>query len=234
MNTDSVNMGARLVYLFSIIWLCCIAGYSQADNADAKAFNKFIIKQYQQNKLVNSHIEKLSESIAQLTYKLRQRQKDNQTQGQSELIIAAQKSAQKSAVKQAKTIAIGNKAYRDARNLLLSGQYKPAIKALSEYITLYPNSQKIADARFWLAKSYAATGQYDYAARKYLLFSVQHRSHYKIPNALYQLGISQYELGKKDKAILIFKSVLNRFPSHRIIALVKKSLSILEASKPKL
>lgn len=214
-----------------IVGLCCIAGYSQADNADSQTFDKFIIKQYQQNKLTNRQIEELKESIAQLTYKLRQRQKNNQIQSQNEIIIATQESAKKSnkaKVTKAKTVVIANKAYRDARSLLLSGQYEQAIKAFSEYTALYPNSQKIADARFWLAKAYAATEQYDYAARKYLLFSIQHRTHYKIPNALYQLGITQNELGKKDKAILIFKSILSRFPNHQIIALVKKSLSHLE------
>ena len=194
--------------------------------ANETAFDKFIIKQYQFNKAYTEQINTLKESIAQLNYQLEQQEKDYQALKNSTFRTQTVKKDQP--IKN--SIVIGNRAYRHARNLMRSEQYEKAIKALTQYIKDYPDSENVSDAKFWLANSYAANSEFDHAARKYLLFTIQHPEHHKIPNALYRLAIAQHEIKQSDKAKIILKSIVRRFPQHKITASAKKSLELLEQS----
>lgn len=214
--------------LFLIGITLASTGITNEDNA----INNFITKQYQVNIEQIKEIESLKESITQLTYQLQQIKANYKSlsDGIAFNLKNNQAIVQKK-LKSSQSVIISNKAYRQARNLMRSEQYDRAIKALSQYLKDYPKSENYAEAKFWLANSYAANGQFGHAARKYLLFSIQHKNHSKIPDALYRLAIAQNELGQADKAKLILDSVARRFPQHKIIELVNKSLAVLKRSQ---
>lgn len=200
-----------LVFVFSI-----------ANGNDA--LNRFKIEQGQLNQSYQQQINALKETVANLQHQLSQSHQNNEP-FKNVVLSSAKVPIDK---KNQKKI---NQDYRDARSLILSGQYKLAIEALSNYIKLNPKADNTADSYFWLANSYIANNQFDDGSKKYLLFITKYPKHHKIPKALYHLGLAQFELGHPEKSILLFKSILRRFPQHRVISKVKESLRRLESSK---
>ncbi len=191
----------------------------------------FIIEQYQKNQKYSKSIDELQEQSVLLNNKLTVQ--DERIKQLNKLVIDSVKS---NAIKKITNntnnkITISNKEYRNARNLVLSEQYKKAILEFEKYIKKYPNADNIADALFWQASSYMANKEYAKASHKYLLFQINHKNHYKVPNALYKLAIAQYELGLADKSEIIFKSIIRRFPNHTITKFAKQSLKELTKNK---
>lgn len=211
---------------FKIIFSTCIFllfsnTYAQGNNGELS-----ILKQYQKNKEYDEKINNLTEQLVLINNKL-----DTQKAQYSELKkIISNNTNTKNISKNNdinNIVVVANKSYRNARNLLLAEQYDNAIAALKKYTEEYPQAANIADAKFWLASAYMANKNYAKASHQYLLFQIHYQSHYKVPRALYKLAIAQYELGLPDKAEILFKSIVRRFPNNKIASLAKQSLAEL-------
>ncbi len=191
----------------------------------------FIIEQYQKNQHYSKSIDELKEQLLLLDKKLIEQDKKFQELNKFVADGIKNSTVKKTLNNKEDNITIGNKEYRNARNLVLSEQYEQAILEFEKYISKYPNADNIADALFWQASSHMANKEYAKASHKYLLFQINYKNHYKVPNALYKLAIAQYELGLADKSEIIFKSIIRRFPNHRIAKLAKQSLAELSKNK---
>ncbi len=202
----------------------CFASYAQ------EIVQQFITKQTLQNQQYKTKINQLAEQITQLKHKL---DKQNKEIKSLQILLntnLAKATAATSSLDKSADIII-NKQYRQARYLILSGQYQQAIKAFNDYLSNNTDASNIAEAQFWLASSYAANSQFDNSVRNYLKFIIDYPTHHKIPEALYNLSIAQNELGQPQKSVLLLKSVLRRFPQHKIIPQVKESLRRLALVK---
>ena len=69
------------------------------------------------------------------------------------------------------------------------------------------HSAERADALFKAGDAYYRAGQYERAAARYHSFIEQFAAHENIPNALYQLGLTQAEEGQHDAALETFLAV---------------------------
>lgn len=105
-----------------------------------------------------------------------------------------------------------NALYRDAYNLVLSGDYAEAEAAFQDYIDIYPDGGQVADANFWLGESQYSQGSFNDAARTFLNAHQSYPQAEKAPDMLLKLGMSLAALDNRDTACATYREVLSRYP----------------------
>ncbi len=123
-----------------------------------------------------------------------------------------------------------NKAYVAARNKLLSGDHKGAAKALSSYLTKYPNGLHVADARYWLGEVYRIEGDdasLEKAAKQFKQLINDFPNNSKVPTALYKLATVRARQGESGKAKVALKRIRQQFPDSSEAKLAAKLLKAL-------
>ena len=84
-------------------------------------------------------------------------------------------------------------------NLLTSGDYEGAEKALKEFIEISKENDLKSNAYFWLAETYYVRENYKDAAKNYLSLYQNHSESPKAPSSLLKLGISLIKMGQIDQ-----------------------------------
>ena len=120
--------------------------------------------------------------------------------------------------------------YAYAVGLLRRGDYDLAEQAFNEFMLFHPENKLENNARYWLAESYYARGQYVQAAEFFMKGYQTDPSATKAPDMLLKLGMSLSRLDKKTDACASFAKLIEDFPkiSKRIlkkIALERKKIS---------
>ena len=102
--------------------------------------------------------------------------------------------------------------YRDAYDLVLSGDYAEAERAFRDYIDIYPDGGQVANAHFWLGESQFSQGSFNDAARTFLNAHQNYPDSEKAPEMLLKLGMSLAALDNRDTACATYREVLSRYP----------------------
>ncbi|WP_099865383.1 tol-pal system protein YbgF [Pararhizobium haloflavum] len=102
--------------------------------------------------------------------------------------------------------------YREAYNLVLSGDYAEAEAAFQDYVDIFPDGGHAADANFWLGESQYSQGSYNDAARTFLNAHQTYPDAEKAPEMLLKLGMSLAALDNRDTACATYREVLTRYP----------------------
>jgi tol-pal system protein YbgF len=102
--------------------------------------------------------------------------------------------------------------YAYAIDLLRQGDYEQAEKAFNEFMAAHPDDDLTGNARYWLAESYYARGQYVQAAEFFMAGFQANASAAKAPDMLLKLGMSLSKLDKKKDACASFAKLLGDFP----------------------
>jgi tol-pal system protein YbgF len=106
-----------------------------------------------------------------------------------------------------------NVLYKQAYDLLLSGDYASAEAAFREHIKRYPADPQTADARYWLGESLYGLQRYSEAAQ---VFLNTHRDYPKArtaPEDMLKLGMSLAKLGNRSVACATLKEVGVEYPN---------------------
>lgn len=106
-----------------------------------------------------------------------------------------------------------NVLYKQAYDLLLSGDYASAEAGFREHIKRYPADPQTADARYWLGESLFGQQRYSDAAQ---VFLDTHRDYPKARTAaedLLKLGMSLSKLGNRAVACATLKEVGVEYPN---------------------
>ena len=106
-----------------------------------------------------------------------------------------------------------NVLYKQAYDLLLSGDYASAEAGFREHIKRYPADPQTADARYWLGESLFGQQRYSEAAQ---VFLDTHRDYPKARTAaedLLKLGMSLSKLGNRAVACATLKEVGVEYPN---------------------
>lgn len=106
-----------------------------------------------------------------------------------------------------------NVLYKQAYDLLLSGDYTSAEAGFREHIKRYPADPQTADARYWLGESLFGQQRYSDAAQ---VFLDTHRDYPKARTAaedLLKLGMSLSKLGNRAVACATLKEVGVEYPN---------------------
>ena len=105
---------------------------------------------------------------------------------------------------------------------LLAGNYQSAIVYFNRLLKLYPNSGLADDAALWKGKTYIEWRDYNNAALEFATFKQRFAYSELLPEAIYSLGWSQYQVARNDpkkgaffqKAATEFKQFIARYGGH--------------------
>lgn len=111
---------------------------------------------------------------------------------------------------------------------LSEGKYKLAREQFSRFIKDNPESEKAADAKFWIADSYYREGKYEEAILAYQNLIDQHPGDSRVPLAHLKQGLSLMNLDKNEEAKLFFETLIDKYPDSDEADEARKKLQVLE------
>ena len=118
-------------------------------------------------------------------------------------------------------------AYQESFELIRQGDYEAAQIAFSNYIKSYQGSAFIDDAKFWLAESFYAQGNYIKALEIFENIQSQHPKSEKIMESILKSGFCYYELRNFEKSLTIFKQIITDYPNSSVSRLATEKLNTI-------
>ena len=120
-------------------------------------------------------------------------------------------------------------AYQDAFKLISQQKFDQAIAAFSDFITDYPKSTYIPNAKYWLGEIYSATGKADKARAAFLSVVTDYPKSNKVADSLYKLGQIYTHSGNKAQAKKYLQKVISNYPGSSAAQLSKGALKKLDS-----
>jgi len=102
--------------------------------------------------------------------------------------------------------------YNAAIELLREQRYEPAALAFQQFLVSFPNSQRAANAQYWLAESYYVTQRFDEALTAFQAVIDSYPGSSKDADALLKVGYCNYELERWDAAKAALSRVQADYP----------------------
>lgn len=103
--------------------------------------------------------------------------------------------------------------YQQGYDAVLAGNYVAAERSFRTLLRAYPESDRAANARYWLAESLFAMGSFNDAAETYLEVVNAHPEDAIAPDAMLKLGVTLAGLGEVQTACDTFAAVTDRYPA---------------------
>ncbi|MGD9477427.1 tol-pal system protein YbgF [Shinella sp. G-2] len=103
--------------------------------------------------------------------------------------------------------------YQAAYGHVLSGDYQVAEREFRDYLDIFPNSDKAADANFWLGEAQYSQGNFNDAAKTFLNAHQTFAKSKKAPEMLLKLGMSLAALDNRETACATLREVNKRYPN---------------------
>ena len=95
--------------------------------------------------------------------------------------------------------------------LVKNKRYDDAIAGYKQFIADYPNSNYVANSRYWLAQIYVVQGKTADAEREYLIVAQEHSTSSKAVEAWLKLGKLYERLGQPEKAVNAYNQVVTQY-----------------------
>ena len=102
--------------------------------------------------------------------------------------------------------------YQSAYGHVLTGDYSQAENEFRDYLDVFPNGEKAADASFWMGEAQYSQGKFNDAAKTFLNAHQTYGKSPKAPEMLLKLGMSLAALDNKDTACATLREVKKRYP----------------------
>lgn len=103
--------------------------------------------------------------------------------------------------------------YNAAYGHVLSGDYQLAEKEFRDYLEVFPEGTKAADASFWLGEAQYSQGNFNDAAKTFLNAHQTYAKSKKAPEMLLKLGMSLAALDNRETACATLREVDKRYPN---------------------
>lgn len=103
--------------------------------------------------------------------------------------------------------------YNAAYGHVLSGDYQLAEKEFRDYLEVFPEGEKAADASFWLGEAQYSQGNFNDAAKTFLNAHQTYGTSKKAPEMLLKLGMSLAALDNRETACATLREVGKRYPN---------------------
>jgi tol-pal system protein YbgF len=120
-------------------------------------------------------------------------------------------------------------AFDEAKAFLMSTKYKDSFSAFDRFVSAYPNSEKIADAKYYLGYSQFALKNYNAAIKTYSKVIESHANSPILPDAIYGIANCQIQLAKIANAKKTLRELIQQYPDADIISKAKRRLKALES-----
>lgn len=102
--------------------------------------------------------------------------------------------------------------YRTAMEQLGRGSYATARVALEELLRAHPGHELAPDAHFYLAHILQEENRLESALEAFRKVQELFPTAARVPDALYRIGVIQFELGEEDEAVATLERVVNTYP----------------------
>lgn len=117
--------------------------------------------------------------------------------------------------------------YLAAYDLVKSKRYDDAIKAMQNFIVLYPQGGYTANAQYWLGELYMTKNQYDQAIEHFEMVTEKFPTSSKAADSLLKVGFALAASGKNDEARLKLQQVVKNYPDTQTATKAKSKLETL-------
>jgi tol-pal system protein YbgF len=110
-------------------------------------------------------------------------------------------------------------------------RHAQAGKALTDFLTRFPGSERAAEARKLLGDTLFSMGKYRDSVRNYETFINDHPEHTLVPEAMYRQGLCFIEMGTDndlESARVFLDDLIARYPASPEADKAKRKLEILE------
>jgi tol-pal system protein YbgF len=122
-------------------------------------------------------------------------------------------------------------AFSEADALLKSTKYKQSFESFDKFISSYPNSEKLVEAKYGLGYSQFALKNYNAAIRTYSKIIESHPNDTKLPEVIYQIANCEIQLTRITRAKKTLRDLIKKYPNVDIIIKAKRKLKALESIK---
>lgn len=102
--------------------------------------------------------------------------------------------------------------YDEAFLMVWRSEYKDAIVKLNDYLKQCPDHKSVGDAHYWIGECYYSLEKYPEAIEKFMVLFNSFKSSPKLSSALYKLGRSHQETGKKEDAKNAYQKIIDDYP----------------------
>ena len=103
-----------------------------------------------------------------------------------------------------------------ALKLYNEGFYDVAVKQWATFINRYPNSDRLADARYYYGDALYKINEFDNARIEFQALAVSYPGHSRAAQAWQMAGKSYEKTGKKEEAAKAYETVKLLFPAHAL------------------
>jgi tol-pal system protein YbgF len=119
---------------------------------------------------------------------------------------------------------------KEARNLLLAGDYPSANLALGVFLERFKSSENAAEAQYLLGESFLYQDAYPEAAEAYVALLGTYKSSARAPEGLVKLARAMRLMGETKEACKVLSQMTSRYPKASEAA---KTLAATEKSRAK-
>jgi len=121
--------------------------------------------------------------------------------------------------------------FNDAEGLMRSTKYKEAFELFDRFVTTYPKSQRLVEAKKNIGFIQFALKNYNASLKTYEKLIQNHPDHELMPEILYGKANTQIQLTRITKAKQTLRKIIKDYPNASNIESAKKRLKALESIK---
>jgi tol-pal system protein YbgF len=107
-------------------------------------------------------------------------------------------------------------------------RYKQSLEGFQDYLTHYSDTDKAADARFYVGECYTALQEWRKALEAYETVFSHHGTSSIVPTAYLHKGNVLEKLGEREAALAVYKVILEKYPHRQEVLAAKDRLGDLE------
>ena len=118
--------------------------------------------------------------------------------------------------------------YGEAFAAMKAGRYEEAARGFQMYLAKYPRGPRADSATYWLGEAQFVQQQYDAALKSFQAVSAFAESR-RLPDAMYKVGLCQYELKAFKNARATLSKVISTYPDAEAARLAQAQIEKLNA-----
>lgn len=107
-------------------------------------------------------------------------------------------------------------------------RYEQSVRGFTTYLEKYPDTDKAADAQFYLGEAYMAREEYAKALEAYDKIFIKHSTSTVVPTAYLQKGAVLEKLAKPKEALAVYEMVVKKYPHRREAAAAQERVEVIK------
>jgi tol-pal system protein YbgF len=90
--------------------------------------------------------------------------------------------------------------------------YSLARNGFEEYLRLFPDTDLVDNAQYWIGECYYAEGEYEKATQAFKEVITRYPTGNKVPRAMLKAGHALLQMGQNEEAAAMFQQVIDAYP----------------------